>query len=84
MLKRYFQETFEDAYLDDVAKRTNGFSMAYLKEVYVLSAMISVNRGDETIRVDDVEDAVEVLKQQILTGNKPIEDEEKFVGFKWR
>ncbi len=77
MLKRYFNDTIEDSVLKDLVARTQGFSMAYLKELYLLSAMIAVDGGTEQIRNKDLYAALEVLKQQIITGNKPIEDENR-------
>ena len=81
MLKRYFNDAIEDKVSMDIVAKTQGFSMAYLKELYLLSAMIAVDRGTEQIRSDDLYAALEVLKQQILTGNKPLEDENKRLGF---
>ena len=81
MLKRYFQNTFDDNTLEDIVSKTKEFTMAYLKELYLLSAMISVNRRADIISIDDVNEALEILKKQILTGNKPLDDEREFVGF---
>jgi AAA+ superfamily predicted ATPase len=81
MLKRYLNDTIEDGVLMDIVAKTQGFSMAYLKELYLLSAMIAVDRDTEQIRNDDLYAALEVLKQQILTGNKPLDDENKRLGF---
>jgi len=82
MLKKYFNDTIDDGVLMDLVARTQGFSMAYLKELYLLSAMIAVDGGTERIKNDDLYAALEVLKQQILTGNKPLEDENKRLGFR--
>lgn len=57
--------------------------MAYLKEFYLLSAMIAVDSGTERIRNEDLYAALDVLKQQILTGNKPLDDENRRLGFRW-
>src|SRR5208283_4599961 len=49
MLKKYFNDTIDDGVLMDLVARTQGFSMAYLKELYLLSAMIAVDGGTERI-----------------------------------
>ncbi len=77
MLKKYLNDSIEDGVLMDLVAKTEGFSMAYLKELYLLSAMISVDRGTEEIINNDLYAALDVLKQQILTGNKPLEDENR-------
>ncbi len=82
MLNKYFNGAIEDTVLMDIVARTQGFSMAYLKELYLLSAMIAVDRGTEQIKNDDLYAALEVLKQQILTGNKPLDDDNRRLGFR--
>ncbi len=61
-------------------KATSGFSMAYLKELYLLSVMYAINRETDTPSEEDINGAIEVLKRQMVYARKPIE-EEKPIGF---
>jgi hypothetical protein len=83
MIKRYFKDSIDDELANDLVLKTKGFSMAYLKELYLLSIMTAINRGTDIVNEDDVNSALKVIHRQILTGNKPLEREAVEVGFKF-
>jgi len=80
MLKRYFRDTVGEEVLKRTVKATSGFSMAYLKELYLLSVMYAINRGRETPTEEEINGAVEVLKRQMVYARKPVE-EDRSIGF---
>lgn len=80
MLEKYMGKFFDKQILLDFTNRTNGFSFAYLKEVYITAFINARNDGREKLEVDDVRNAIEILKRQFKNGMNNYEEVEK-IGF---
>jgi len=72
MIKRYTGNLFMEKTLKDVASETDDFSMAYLKELYIYSAMIAMEKGFAVPSEEDLFQALETLKHQLKNGFKPL------------
>jgi ATP-dependent 26S proteasome regulatory subunit len=59
--------TMSDAIVQEAAKRTNGVSAAFIKEMVRRTAQAAIQRGGETIKVDDLAKA---LDNMLFTGGK--------------
>jgi SpoVK/Ycf46/Vps4 family AAA+-type ATPase len=73
ILKLYFKERVKEFDLDSVAKKTEGFSGAFIKELYSVYMLNSVK----------IEDAIERLRKHMKTaekGNSSDDDAENYVG----
>jgi hypothetical protein len=82
MLKKYMGNLFAENILSDAASATGDFSMAYLKELYIYSAMIALNEGSPAATADNLFHALERLKDQIKNSCKPLDRKEsQNVGF---
>jgi AAA+ superfamily predicted ATPase len=73
MLKKYMGNLFAENILKDAASATDDFSMAYLKELYIYSAMIALNEGSSVPTADNLFHALERLKYQIKNSCKPLD-----------
>ncbi|RME65195.1 MAG: ATP-binding protein [Nitrospirae bacterium] len=80
MLRRHFGDLMDEQLLEEMVRKTRGFSMAYLKELYILSVLQAIQTNSETPTVEDIYSALDTLKRQIRYANKPVE-EENFMGF---
>lgn len=80
MLKRYFKDTVSEEIIKELVSKTKGFTMAYLKELYLLSVMSAINRETEIPDEADINSALETLKRQMASAQKPVE-EKRQVGF---
>jgi hypothetical protein len=56
--------------IESLAERTEGWSFAYLNELRTTAAIMALNRGQETISPQMVEDACAVLDTQFQAGRK--------------
>jgi AAA+ superfamily predicted ATPase len=82
MLKKYMGNLFAENILRDAASVTDDFSMAYLKELYIYSAMIALDEGSPVPTADNLFHALERLKDQIKNSCKPLDrTESQNVGF---
>ncbi len=82
MLRKYFGNGFEEALLDEVVELTDGFSMAYLKELFIYTTILSMDRNEEGISEALLFHAVEMLREQMKNSKKPLEDASKReIGF---
>jgi hypothetical protein len=82
MLKKYMGNLFSENILRDAASATDDFSMAYLKEVYIYSAMIALDEGSTVPTEDNLFQALERLKDQMKNSCKPLDrTESQNVGF---
>jgi ATP-dependent 26S proteasome regulatory subunit len=73
MLKKYMGNLFAENTLKDIASVTADFTMAYLKELYIYSAMIALNEKSSVPSEDDLFHALERLKDQIKNSCKPLD-----------
>lgn len=82
VLRRFFQESANDGLLEWMVGGTKGFTVAYLKELYLLAAMRALGRGAERPDREDAAAALETLRSQMQNSAKPLEDEEnEKIGF---
>jgi AAA+ superfamily predicted ATPase len=82
MLKKYMGNLFAENIVRDAASVTDDFSMAYLKELYIYSAMIALDEGSPVPTADNLFHALERLKDQIKNSSKPLDRTEgQNVGF---
>jgi AAA+ superfamily predicted ATPase len=82
MLKKYMGGLFAEGTLKDIASATDDFTMAYLKELYIYSAMLALNEGASVPTEDNLFHALERLKHQIKNSSKPLDrTESRNVGF---
>jgi hypothetical protein len=73
---------FAEGTLKDIASATDDFTMAYLKELYIYSAMLALNEGASVPTEDNLFHALERLKHQIKNSSKPLDrTESRNVGF---
>ncbi len=63
----------------ELAKKTEGFSMAYLRELYTLGSFHAINAG-EPVQEEHLQAAFEVLNEQRLEAERSF-PEEKSSGF---
>ena len=68
-----------EAVASDVAKKTEGFSMAYLRELYTLGSFHAINAG-KPVQEEHLQAAFEVLNEQRLEAERSF-PEEKSNGF---
>jgi ATP-dependent 26S proteasome regulatory subunit len=73
MLKKYLNDSAGEDTLQEIASATEDFSMAYLKELYIYSAMIALKKGNEVPSKSDLLQALETLKYQLKNGCKPFD-----------
>jgi len=73
MLKKYLNNSVGEDTLQEIALATEDFSMAYLKELYIYSAMIALEKGNEVPSKGDLLQALEILKCQLKNGCKPFD-----------
>lgn len=73
MLKKYMGNLFAENTLKDIASVTADFTMAYLKELFIYSAMIALNEESSVPSEDDLFHALERLKDQIKNSCKPLD-----------
>lgn len=73
MLKKYLNDSVGEDTLQEIASATEDFSMAYLKELYIYSAMIALEKGNEVPSKGDLLQALETLKYQLKNGCKPFD-----------
>lgn len=82
ILRRFFKESADDDLLAWMVGETRGFTVAYLKELFLLSAMRSLGRGVEKPDREDIVAALETLRSQMQNSAKPLDDEEtEKIGF---
>ncbi len=81
MLGRLFKDTIKEEFIEELVEKTGGFSMAYLKELYLMSMMWAIDRGEDTPQWFDILEALETLKKQMRNASKPIEEKPDFMGF---
>ncbi len=68
-----------EAVASDLAKKTEGFSMAYLRELYTLGSFHAINAG-KPVQEEHLQAAFEVLNEQRLEAERSF-PEEKSSGF---
>lgn len=69
----------EDVCLEDVAKRTTGFTGADLENILNEAAISSVNQGHSCISSEDIEEAIARVMVGLKKGESAITDEEKWL-----
>lgn len=75
-IHHHFGESLGEEVVEKAVQRTRDFTMAYMKEVYLLSVMNAITHAREVPTEEDVDTALETLTKQILSANKPIEERE--------
>ncbi len=63
-----------------IARQTEGFSMAFLKELIVQARLSAIRRGDENVTDADLEEALECTSEHMRLASRDLEDRGKF-GF---
>lgn len=82
MLRNYFGNGLGGVLLDEVVELTDGFSMAYLKELFIYTTILSMDRNDEGISEVLIVHAVEMLREQMKNSKKPVENvSQREIGF---
>lgn len=74
MLKKYFCDSLEESLLDRIVAITEGFSMAYLKELYIYTTILLMDNGQDSINEALLVHAVKMLREQMKNSKKPVED----------
>ncbi|RKY23769.1 MAG: hypothetical protein DRP79_08715, partial [Planctomycetota bacterium] len=64
ILKLYFRDTIGETLLREIAAKTEGWSAAYLKELFITSGFISVRDSSDSIRPEHIRGAYELLNSQ--------------------
>jgi AAA+ superfamily predicted ATPase len=77
---KYLGRYFNSSDLSEFAGSTEGFSVAYIKEVCISALINAKNEGSEEITVDDVRRAIMTLKRQFKNGENYYE-EQRELGF---
>lgn len=81
-LGRIFGDRLEKRSIEELAEGTDGFSVAYLKELYVSSAQAAMRKGSlATIELEDALEALRLLRRQIHRGDKQYEGNNGKAGF---
>jgi len=75
MIRKYFNNSFSVEELEEIVELTEGFSMAYLKELYIYATMLSIDKGEETVSATAALQAVNTLREQMTSSNLPVENE---------
>jgi len=85
-LSKFFERHLDEIEIAGVAKATDGFSVAFLKELFLSSAHRAAHENSSRIRLSDVETVLDILQQQMRAasdaydvqtiGFGPPEDEE--------
>jgi len=82
MLRKYFGTSLGGALLEEVVELTDGFSMAYLKELFIYTTILSMDRNEEGISEALIFHAAEMLREQMKNSKKPVEDvSRREIGF---
>ena len=69
----YFQSAFPDmgdGIVENLARRTNGWSFAYINELRTTAAILSMQAGEPEIMPSAVESAFALLTAQFKSGKK--------------
>jgi SpoVK/Ycf46/Vps4 family AAA+-type ATPase len=69
ILKKFMGNFFDDKTLREIAMLTEGFSMTYMKELFISSFINAIEKGSEKIILEDVQYAMNMLKGQLMRGN---------------
>lgn len=80
ILKKFMGNFFDDGTLKELARMTDGFSMAYMKELFISSFINAIEKGHKQITQDDIHYAMNMLKKQLIRGNNYYE-KSKQLGF---
>jgi len=81
MLKKLMNGNFNDETLMDFAGETDGFSMAYLKELFISSSIRALDEGRDYLTVDDIDHSLKTLRKQFV-GGKNYYEKQGIAGFK--
>lgn len=81
MLKKMMGGNFDDETLTAFAEETDGFSMAYLKEIFISSSLRALDEGRDHLTLGDVEHSLRMLRKQFVRG-KTFYEKERDAGFR--
>jgi AAA+ superfamily predicted ATPase len=81
-LKRYFNHSFcADSIMEDIATQTEGFSMAYLKELYISSSLLAIQKKMDFPGEDEIMESFDTLSSQVKDAKNGYRDNVKAIGF---
>jgi hypothetical protein len=64
-IKKYFNGSCSDGFTNKLIRSTDGFSMAYLKELYISAAILAINSGIDSPGEYEVTESLKTLSSQI-------------------
>lgn len=80
-LQRHFNGLFSDSLVESITARTEGFSMAYLKELFISASMLAINKGLDFPEEDEIIESLRILTSQVKSARRNFEFKEETVGF---
>lgn len=78
---RYFNGSCQGNLLDQVAQATEGFSNAYLKELYISASILAINAGKEAPGEEEIFRSLEILSSQVEGARRFFADNVRAIGF---
>lgn len=80
-IQKNFNGLFSGNLVESVVARTEGFSMAYLKELYISTSMLALNKGLDFPGKDEITESLRILTSQVKNAKRNFEFKEETVGF---
>lgn len=80
-IQSHFNGLFSDSLIESIASRTEGFSMAYLKELYITASMLAINKGLDFPEENELMESLRVLTSQVKIAKRKFEFKGETVGF---
>lgn len=80
-IQRYFNGFFSDNLIDLISAKTEGFSMAYLKELYITASMLAINKGLDFPEEEEIMESLRILTLQVKSAKRNFEFKEEAMGF---
>jgi AAA+ superfamily predicted ATPase len=80
-LQRHFNGLFSDSLVESITAKTEGFSMAYLKELFISASMLAINKGLNFPEEDEIIEFLRILTSQVKNAKRKFEFERDTLGF---
>lgn len=80
-LKKFFEACSDADYLDVLARKTEGFSMAYLKELCISASMLAIERGRDYPGENELSESLRLLSGQIENSKRQYSENVRSLGF---
>jgi hypothetical protein len=81
-IRKHFHGHCSDGFMDNLAKETEGFSMAYLKELYVSASLKAINTGVGYPGEQEIAESFNVLASQLKGAQNSFLHNVRTLGFR--